>query len=75
MALATAAAAAPVLALNAGGCGGGPATTQPSTTADRQADALRDPMNWKPQVPGPSGDDGHVDSNSLQQDLNNVFNP
>jgi hypothetical protein len=77
MVLSTAAAAAPAFVTGVGGCAGDPATTQPTTTAERQDEALRDPMNYKPQVPGPDGADdfGHMDSNGLKKDLNDVFNP
>jgi hypothetical protein len=72
MAVATAIVAAPVVVTNVGGCTAEPATTQPSTPEERQAAAMKDPMNYKPQfettpdVSDPSG---------FKKDVNDVFNP
>ena len=72
MAVATTLVAAPVVVMNAGGCNGGPAATQPTTPDERQAAAIKDPMNYKvqinsaPDVSDPSG---------FKKDLDDVFNP
>ena len=64
--------------LPSAGCAdaGGGAATRPSSPADR---AQADPWNYGPKVtppgksPGPSPSSS--DRDSLQRDLNNVFNP
>ena len=63
--------------VDAGGCGGGTgSTTQPTNVAQRQDQALRDPMNYhQPVGPDSSGDITHLDTNGLKRDLTNVFNP
>ena len=60
-----------------GGCNGGPASTQPVTVEQRQASALRDPMNYKQTVGNGDGntDVTHLDSSGLKRDLNDVFGP
>ncbi len=72
MAVATAAVVAPVVVINVGGCNGGPATTQPTTPEQRQAAAIKDPMNYKPQFDAPPD---VSDPAGFKKDLNDVFNP
>ena len=52
-------------------------TTQPSSVADRQNEALRDPFGYKPDMNSDisGGDVGHLDRDGLKRDLNNVLNP
>jgi hypothetical protein len=52
-------------------------TTRPSSMADRQNDALRDPFGYKPDMNRDisGGDVGHLDRDGLKRDLNNVLNP
>jgi hypothetical protein len=52
-------------------------TTQPSSMAQRQNDALRDPFGYKPDMNRDisGGDIGHLDGDGLKKDLNNVLNP
>ena len=52
-------------------------TTQPSSMAQRQNDALRDPFGYKPDMNRDvsGGDIDHLDRDGLKKDLNNVLNP
>ena len=72
MAAATLATAAPVAVMNAGGCNSTPATTQPTTPEQRQAAAMKDPMNYKPQF---ESSPDVSDPSGFKKDLNDVFNP
>ncbi|MGB7158647.1 MAG: hypothetical protein WBD40_11310 [Tepidisphaeraceae bacterium] len=54
-----------------------PPTTQPMSMHERQDAALRDPMNYKPDMSRDvsGGDIGNLDRDGLKKDLNNVLSP
>jgi hypothetical protein len=69
--------AMPLLICHLTGCSSGPPTTQPASMADRQNQALNDPMGYKPggfrDISG--GDVGSFDSKSFKQDWDDFMNP
>src|SRR4051812_14363879 len=66
-------------ALAVAGCSSNnPPSTQPSSAADRQDAALRDPFGYSPNagkadISGGSVD--HYDKNAMRKDLDHVLNP
>jgi hypothetical protein len=70
-----------VLLVAAAGCASGKhgATTRPSTTAERQDAALRDPFGYSPNIDenrsDMDSDWGRYDREGMRKDLDHVLNP
>ena len=68
------------LGLLVGGCASNASkpTTRPSSVADRQDAALKDPFGYSPDMGGSdssSGDIGKYDREGMRKDLDHVLNP
>jgi hypothetical protein len=60
------------------GCASREPTTRPMTARERQADALHDPMNYKPGMDEhdiSGGDVGNFDRKGMKRDIDHVLNP
>lgn len=68
---------AAVLVCVAAGCSSNAPTTRPASMAERQDQAMKDPMNYSPHVnPNVSGGGiGDFDKDAFKRDLDHVLNP
>jgi len=59
------------------GCASREPTTRPQTASERQAEALHDPMNYKPGMDEDisGGDVGNLDRKAMKRDIDHVLNP